>query len=236
MSRFLNKYRNFRNAQEGNATIEFVFLFPCFIFLFLTGFEAGYYMVRNVMLERAVDVAVRDVRLGNGRVPTFAALKTRICSETAVIPDCLNSLQVELQPVDIAPGGIAAIAGPVRCIDTASDADPLTGTVYNVGDANNLMVVRVCALAQPLFPSTGIGVGMRVDAEGNYALVATTAFINEPGNRGFADATGSSGPGLLASFDAGNDNGSDGYDPGASEPVNSGGDETSTNPGLGGNP
>jgi len=34
-------FARFRRGQDGNATIEFVFLFPAFIFLFLTGFEAG---------------------------------------------------------------------------------------------------------------------------------------------------------------------------------------------------
>lgn len=227
MSATVKKFRAFRKSQDGNATIEFVVLFPAFIFLFLTGFEAGYYMVRNVMLERAVDIAVRDVRLGNGRVPTFAALKQRICDEAAILPDCVNNLQVEMRPVDIQPGGVQAMAGPARCVDLNSSDDPLTGTTYNVGQVNNMMILRVCALAEPLFPSTGIGVGMKVDNFGNYALVATTAFVNEPGNRamtGTGGGGGGSGPSVLQSFDSGNGNGDDGFDPGNSQAVNQGGD------------
>ena len=57
-----------------------------------------------------------------------------------------------------------------------------------------MMMVRVCALSKPLFPTTGIGVGMQVDGDGNYAIVATTAFVNEPGNRGIAPYTPPSAP------------------------------------------
>lgn len=186
MSGLSRKYKAFARKQDGNATIEFVFLFPMFIGLFLMGFESGYYMVRNVMLERAVDVAVRDVRLGNGRVPEFRDLKERICAQAGILPDCVNSLQIEMQPVNIVPGGTDPVKTPAKCVDKLSTEDPRTGTTYEVGRENQMMIVRVCALSQPLFPSTGIGVGLRVDAEGNYAMVATTAFVNEPGNRAIA--------------------------------------------------
>lgn len=186
MSIYRNRLRAFRKEQDGNATIEFVVLFPAFVFLFLTGFESGYYMVRNVMLERAVDVAVRDVRLGNGKVPQFAALKERICEQATIIPDCKNSIQIEMQNIAIAPGGTAAVRTAAKCVDHLSTEDSITGTTYDVGEQNQMMMVRVCALSKPLFPTTGIGVGMQVDSLGNYALVATTAFVNEPGNRGMA--------------------------------------------------
>ncbi|MEO0945149.1 MAG: TadE/TadG family type IV pilus assembly protein [Pseudomonadota bacterium] len=183
MTGFLRRYRSFRKREHGNATIEFVFLFPVFMFLFLTGFEAGYYMVRNVLLERAVDVTVRDVRLGNGNVPDFDAMKVRICEQAAIIPDCLNAVQIEMRSVAIAPGGTTPLRAPARCVDRESTDDPLTGTTFDVGAENEMMMVRVCALTQPLFPSTGIGVGMQVDNQGNYAIVATSGFVNEPGNR-----------------------------------------------------
>ena len=191
--------RNFKEKQDGSATIEFVLLFPVFIFLFRTGFEAGYYMVRNVMLERAVDIAVRDVRLGNGRVPDFAALKQRVCDEAMILPDCIDNIQVEMRPVDIQPNAVAVMNGPARCVDLNSSDDPLTGTTYNVGAVNKMMIIRVCSLAQPMFPTTGIGVGMRADGLGNYALVATAAFVNEPGNRGMV-GTGAptSGPSVMS--------------------------------------
>ncbi|WP_413716949.1 TadE/TadG family type IV pilus assembly protein [Silicimonas sp. MF1-12-2] len=194
MTLLVNKLKTYKDDQNGNATIEFVVLFPAFVFLFLTGFEAGYYMVRSMALERAVDVAIRDVRLGNssGQVPGYAALKRRICEEVSVIPDCMQSVQVELQPVPNSPGAVASVAGDtIRCVDRNAPPNTNQQGAYDAGSANQMMLVRVCALSEPLFPTTGIGVGMRVDGQGNYAIVTTTAFVNEPGAR--VIGSGSSG-------------------------------------------
>ena len=220
----LSKARRFRGKEEGNATIEFVVLFPAFIFLFLTGFEAGYYMVRNVMLERAIDVAVRDVRLG-GLVPKYDDLKESICANAGIIPDCENNLMVEMDPVLPEPGNVATVAsGPIRCVDKNGVFDD-EGS-YSIGSQNQAMLIRVCALSQPLFPTTGIGVGMRVDDEGNYAIVATASFVNEPGNR------------ALNICDSGIGNGGEGCDPGNSGGRNQAGDdagETAANSGANSN-
>ena len=185
-----NHMRRFRKSEDGNPTLEFVILFPMFIFLFLTGFEAGYYMVRNVMLERGVDLAIRDVRLSNGNVPDFVELKQNICAQAAIIPDCVNSIQIEMQQIQAVPGDIAKMAGPARCIDRESDEDALKFTNFDTGGQNQLMALRICALSQPLFPTTGIGVGMRRNGAGDYAMVATAAFVTEPGNRAIANAGG----------------------------------------------
>ncbi len=188
----LSKIRKLRRDENGSATIEFVILFPLIMFMFLTGFEAGYYMLRNVMLEHAIDVAVRDVRLSKGQVPNFADIKSRICEEALILPDCLQNVQVEMRSIPREPGSMVSMQGPARCIDLDSTTDPATGTVYQTGQQNETMVVRVCALAQPMFPTTRLGLGMGQDAHGNYAIVATTAFVNEPGNRA---QTGSGGIG-----------------------------------------
>ncbi|MGI9390322.1 MAG: TadE/TadG family type IV pilus assembly protein [Boseongicola sp.] len=188
-----SKIRGLRRDESGSATIEFVILFPVIMFMFLTGFEAGYYMLRNVMLEHALDVAVRDVRLSKGQVPNFADIKASICDEALILPDCMQNVQVEMRSVPRDPGSIAAMAGPARCIDLDDTTDPATGTVYQTGQQNETMVVRVCALAQPMFPTTQLGLGMAKDGHGNYAIVATTAFVNEPGNR--AQTTGTGGIG-----------------------------------------
>ena len=183
MSNRRNRSRVLCEEENGSATIEFVILFPMIMFMFLTGFEAGYFMVRNVMLEHAVDVAVRDVRLSKGQVPNFADLKARICENTVIMPDCLRNLQVEMRSIPNEPGSIVAMQGPSRCVDLDSTTDPATGTVYQTGQQNEMMVVRVCALAQPMFPTTHLGLGMQQDSHGNYAIVTTAAFVNEPGNR-----------------------------------------------------
>lgn len=183
------RFHAYKSSEDGTATVEFVLLFPIFVFLFLMGFEAGYYMVRTVMLERAVDLAVRDVRLGNGNIPEYRLLKANICAEAGVIPNCMDSVQVDLREVDAVPGGTIPMRNDAICNDKTQDAQFNTrNTYYDVGSANNVMMLRVCALSEPLFPTTGIGVGMRTAETGDdYAIVATALFVNEPGDRGIAE-------------------------------------------------
>lgn len=193
MRPFVNKYARFRAREDGSATVEFVFLFPLFILIFLMGFESGYYMIRNVLLERAVDISVRDIRLGNGRVPSYDIVRDQICENTIIIPDCRNTIHIYMEEVPIAPGSIAAVAGPARCINRYSEDDQFDGTDYNVGGVNTMMIVQVCAVVSPLFPGIGVGLGLQraelgVDIEGyedagQAAIVATTAFVTEPGTR-----------------------------------------------------
>ena len=168
----------FGRDESGTTSMEFVILFPLFIAIFFAAFESGYMMLRNVMLERSVDFAVRDLRLGTPVPPSFMELKQTICDRTHFIDDCMNVVQVELRPVDMTTWG--PLEGEPRCIDVESDIDPFDQTEYSVGTNNELMLVRVCALFRPLFPTTGLGLGMRYDNEGNYALVTTSAFVNEP--------------------------------------------------------
>ncbi|WP_413720360.1 TadE/TadG family type IV pilus assembly protein [Silicimonas sp. MF1-12-2] len=205
MNCFVKKLRKFANKQDGNATIEFVILFPGIMFLFLVGFEAGYYMVRNASLERAVDISVRDVRLSNGQIPNLDQFKQNLCAQANILENCEGSVKVDVEPIAKGSGGIAAVAnGPVRCVDKAAPANRPANDIYDVGAENQMMVMRVCLLSQPMFPTTGLGVGMKIDTDGNYAIVATTAFVNEPGARDLC-GTGN-GVGCGTGYGGGNGN------------------------------
>lgn len=168
--------RRLRKREDGNATVEFVILFPMFMIIFVSAFESGLLMVRQVMLERALDLSVRGLRLGTWTPPTHDDLKRNICNLAGIIPDCMNSILVELQPVDKTtwqPLNVNA-----QCVDRDSTIAPVLNV--NAGTDNELMLVRVCAVFDPIFPTTGLGMQLGKDATGAYALVATSAFVNEP--------------------------------------------------------
>ena len=42
------------------------------------------------------------------------------------------------------------------------------------------MLVRACILVKPVFPGAGIGADLARQLNGEYAIVATSAFMNEP--------------------------------------------------------
>ena len=170
--------RRFFQREDGTATIEFAILFPAFMLILLNSVEAGVLMARSVMLDRAVDIAVRELRLGLPTPPGFEALKAGICARSAIIPDCLNALQVNLQPVPRAAW--ATLDPALDCRDRGASIDPVTEVDYDVGRNNDVMLMRVCVRVDPVFPAAGLGASLPVDATGAFALVSSAAFVNEP--------------------------------------------------------
>lgn len=161
---------------DGNATIEFVFIFPAIITLFLMSFETGMLLTRGVMLDRGVDIAMRDLRLGTLDPMTHDQLKTVVCDNSVIIPDCESSLLIELRPIDKVTW--SPLSGDTTCVDRDEELQPVLDFV--AGGTNEMMLVRVCAVFDPFFPTGRLAAQMELDDTGAYALVATSAYVNEP--------------------------------------------------------
>ena len=175
--------RMFRRAardESGSATIPFVMMVPMFIILVLSSLEMGMVMIRHVMLERALDMSVRELRLGLWVTPPntnpSAELRRRVCNLAGLIPNCMNALLIELRPVSKTTWQPLS-SGPV-CVDRAMAVQPVTEFI--TGGSNEMMLIRACAKFVPMFPLTGMGFNLPKDSTGAYALVAATAFVNEP--------------------------------------------------------
>lgn len=164
-------------GEEGSATIEFVFLFPFFIGLFASSFEAAYVTMRQAMLDRAVDIVVRNVRLGIGGTPTHESLKADICNTAGIIPDCDQSLHIEMELVSRDTWTMRT--GAVQCVDRDEEITP--NISFIPGNDNDVMLMTVCAVFKPMVPTTGLGLKLpKVNGGSHYALVSITAFSNEP--------------------------------------------------------
>lgn len=183
MSRRLPRFRalgRFARDEAGSSTIEFCIFAPIFFWMFMSSFELGMLLTRQVMLDRGLDMTVRHVRLGHFDTVSpsnmHESLKATICRGAAMIPDCMNNLKLEMQPVD--PRNWSMIAGTVQCIDR-SDPNSRPATNFVPGASNELMVLRACALFDPLVPTLGLGNSV-AEADGYYALVSSSAFVIEP--------------------------------------------------------
>lgn len=169
------RMRRFRGEEAGTSTIEFVIVFPVFAFLLCSATESGILMLRQVMLDRSVDLAVRDLRLQEFPAVTHDQIKTRICAEASVIPDCINSVLVEMR--EVAKGAsLPSTAAP--CVDRAATVQ--SATTFTQGKDNQMMLIRACAVFDPIFPGAGLGLDLAKDATGAYALISTSAFVVEP--------------------------------------------------------
>lgn len=171
----------FRRDEGGFATIEFLIIFPVFITLLLSGYESGILMIRQTMLERGVDLTVRDLRLG--RMPRRfdgivddEEVRKAICNYAAILPDCLNAMNLELREISTSTFSMPPTS--TTCVDRSSDIRPVV--VFAAGAPNAIMVINACFVVSPLFPGAGLGAQLSVDSTGGYRLMSASAFVIEP--------------------------------------------------------
>lgn len=183
--------RRFGRNERGGASLEFVVVALGLFTMLFTMVEAGVLMMRSVMLERGLDLAVRDVRLGLIAEDDHARFKTRVCDGAFLIGDCENSITVEMRAfLDVARfldegdafvGGGAALTRP-ECRDRREEDVPPPST-FDVGGPGSIMLVRSCLVVDPFFPGLGLGASLIENsdaADGGYAIFKTAAFMREP--------------------------------------------------------
>ncbi|MDU8929989.1 TadE/TadG family type IV pilus assembly protein [Alisedimentitalea sp. MJ-SS2] len=163
-------------SDAGSATVEFAIIFPFYVTLFMTTVELGMITFRHSMLERGLDMAVREVRLGTGTNPTHDDIKNMICEFAGVLPNCSTNMRLEMILVD--PRSYVAPPADADCIDHSEDPSPLR--TFNHGTSNQMMLLRACFVFSPIFPTSGLGYALAKDGAGNAAMVASSAFVQEP--------------------------------------------------------
>jgi hypothetical protein len=181
--RLARRFRRTANTEDGNASVEFVFLFPLFVVLLISAIESGLMTMRYVWLDRSVDLTVRDLRLGNldlsspDPATNHDIVKSEICDQGALLlPDCMNTLLLQLIRVDT---NIWNVPDPnANCVDRTGVLDPLIN--FTSGAQNEMMIVRACYVISPLMPDFGLGARFQKDESGGVRLVASSAFVNEP--------------------------------------------------------
>lgn len=178
--RLLSQMRRFGQAvrrEDGTATAEFVIVFPVLMMILFQALEAGWIEVRQTMLDRALDLTVRELRLGHFTNPTNATLRQAICDQTAgVISNCTADMLVELTPVDTTTWTMPS--PQATCVDRSAKIQPVTTVLQGASD--QMMIVRACVIVDLLFPTTGLGLDLPQDGQGGIQLVSSSAFVNEP--------------------------------------------------------
>ena len=171
----------FRGEEDGNMTIEFVIMIPLIFTLFLTAIELGIYTKRQMWLDRGLDIAMREVRLNTQNIPGHDQMKVRVCNNAPFIPDCFNSVKIEMRPVD--PRDFTGLSDEVDCVDRSEPISSQEPPNYKTGKEHDLMLVRACVKFDPIFPMTGLGFefAKNADGAGQAVMSARSAFVQEPG-------------------------------------------------------
>ena len=192
MIRFFRRIAGFRHRDEGSATVEMVILFPVFMTLFVSSFELGTVMLRQTMLDRSVDMTVRELRLGLvdfepdpvltpiEQLNVFHdLLRKRICERSGFLTNCATKLNLEMRVVD--PRAFAGLDPNADCRDFESSTLPPTS--LETGAPNAMVVIRACHLFKPFIEKWNLGtaLGEILPTDGAfYRIVSTSSYVIEP--------------------------------------------------------
>lgn len=176
MKRMTSFLKRFGRGEDGFSSVEFVLVFTLFIGALGLSLEVGTITLRKAMLDRGLDLAVRDIRLSTGAIPTHAAIRDKICSEAAILMNCSENLRLEMIPTD--PRNVTALAATPDCKNAVEEARPLRN--YVPGVDNQLMLLRACLKYEPMIPGTGLAAAIDLDADGYAKMVSVSAFVQEP--------------------------------------------------------
>ncbi|MEM1236818.1 MAG: pilus assembly protein [Pseudomonadota bacterium] len=168
-------FRRFRQDQRGAATFDFVIVVPLYVMLLVAAFETGFISLRQVLLDRGMDMAVRYVRLNTGDPPDYVELKDLICDGAGVIDDCENALKLEMEMQD--PRGTLVLDSKPDCVNRSLAVQP--AEAYETGSDNQIMFLRACVKFTPLFRTAIMGSAI-IDEYGEYSVVSTSIYVSEP--------------------------------------------------------
>lgn len=173
--------RRFLKDEGGNASVEFVLVFPAYLALMIMSIELGFVTLRHTMLERGLDIAVREIRLGTGSAPQHDEIKQIICDNAMMIRDCDTTLRLEMRPADMR--AFNSLDRTADCTDSAEPTKPVRQ--FRAGPdgrsmENQLMLLRACLRFDPLFPDDALGSALTENASGQSSIVSMTAFVQEP--------------------------------------------------------
>lgn len=164
-------------AEEGAVTAEFVIVFPFIVMLFLMTLEASVVQLRIVMTDRALDLVVRELRLGRlGEESSPELVRQTLCARAMLIPNCERDMTLEMRVIDRSTW--TGFERPPACINRVTQIRPPVD--FTQGGINEVVTIRACSIFDPIFPSTYFGLSLPRDGSGGYQIAATSAFVNEP--------------------------------------------------------
>ncbi len=179
-----HKLRQFRNDEAATASMELVIVFPILMLLFIAAFETAMILTRQVMLERTLDMSVRVLRLAQGVITNADEVRTTMCANTSLLPNCEDLLEIDLQIVDrdtyVLPADDQICAQRGNEMIVRPDNHFQFG-VDNLNDANNdFLLIRTCMVVDRILPISGFGLNLARDDSGGLHMIASTIFVVEP--------------------------------------------------------
>lgn len=166
------------HREDGVATIEFVAMFPMALMILFMAGESAVVNLRKTNLDRALEMTIREVRLGIVNNPTSSSLRSAICQRMGDPRNCSRDLTLELNVVDPLKTNLVVPSLTATCVNRSAAIN--TTPNFNAGTANQLVLVRACYVIDVIFPTSVSSITVADSAGTEHRLISTTAFVNEP--------------------------------------------------------
>ena len=177
ISSLKNHLRRFRKSQDGGMlTLEFAILMPMLIYAFFFGIELSIYSIRQMQLDRGLEVTTREVRLNTGLQFEHDDLKRAICINSGGIEGCEENLMLEMAPVNLRE--FTGLPAMTECYDASAPVNPQRG--WSLGQQHEVMLLRACYKFKPGFGFWGLGQKLQKDGEGLAMMASMSTFVQEP--------------------------------------------------------
>ncbi|OOY05679.1 TadE/TadG family type IV pilus assembly protein [Thioclava sp. F28-4] len=185
MALSLTHKRAFLKAEDGAVTIPALLWIVFLIFFMFAGIELGVIFIKQTLLTRATEATSRIIRIGNYSSIDEKTLRHEICKQAGFFgSSCMNRVSVEMFQVDKTNWTSSIANHPVRCEDFSDVTKPPPAGTLESAAPDQLILVRVCLREKPMlledFIAQAFLEASPVGADGDYALVATTAIVIEP--------------------------------------------------------
>lgn len=174
MKKFIPWLRRAFRREDGNASIEFALIIPVFLTIFTASFESGFVMLRLNLLQHGLDVTMRELRLGKMPNATQDTIKQKVCNNLTMVDNCMDNLLVEVTAIT---NWVLPTTNTI-CRDLQTTVVPVVQ--LNIGQQNQLMLVRACLVQDMIFPTSGMAMSLPTNHDGDFNLIAVSAYVNEP--------------------------------------------------------
>lgn len=138
-------------------------------------------LTRQVMMERAVDIVVRDIRLDTGSTVTQNQVRNSVCDRATILPDCRSNMLIELTLIDQTTYATPTTDSP--CVNQLTSIVPQSS--FAGGRTGQLVLVRACYSVRPSLPlavlagNRTLGSYLINDVDGTFRIVTANAFVVE---------------------------------------------------------
>lgn len=175
--RMKNYLRRFRKEEKGSVfLIEFMVMAPMLFFMFFFGFELSMHSIRQMQLDRGLEVTTREVRLNTAVDFTHDVLKQTICANAGGLENCNDNLRLEM--VTRNARGFTPMPEHADCINSSEEVTPVRG--WSLGKEHELMMMRACYRFVPMWGKFGLGAELDANGDGYAEMVSVSAFVQEP--------------------------------------------------------